>query len=216
MGFSIIDCPQRSEAWFAARCGRVTASEARDMLATIKSGEAAARRDLRVRKVVERLTGKPQDDGYVNDVMLRGVELEADAMKAYEALTGNLASSVGFLAHTELMAGGSPDGVIGDFEGLVELKCPKSATHFGYLRSGGVPSDHRPQLLHLLWLTGCQWIDFLSFDPRFPKAMQTFHVRLERNDGAMAEYDKKIRAFLDEIDREVAAAKGWSVLEETA
>jgi hypothetical protein len=218
MGFSIIDTPQRSEAWFAARCGRLTASCAKEMLATIKTGEAAARRDLRTRLVVERLTGQPQDDGYVNDVMRRGTELEPDALAAYEALTGNLASSVGFLAHVDLFAGGSPDGVIGDFEGLVELKCPKSATHFGYLRGdAAVPPEHLAQLTHLLWLTGCPWIDFLSYDPRFPKKLQTFYVRLERDEKAIEEYDAKVRAFLDEVDREVSAAQGWDVLlKETA
>jgi hypothetical protein len=210
--FAIIDVPQRSEEWFAARAGRLTASNARDMLATIKSGEAAARRDLRMRLVVERLTGTAQDDGYVNDAMQRGIELEPDALAAYESLSGNLASAVGFLAHTDLMAGGSPDGVIGDFDGLVELKCPKSATHFGYLRNGVVPVDYLPQLTHLLWLTGCPWIDFLSYDPRFPKKLQTFYVRLERDEKAIEEYDAKVRAFLDEVDREVSAAQGWDVL----
>jgi hypothetical protein len=217
MGFTIVETAQRSPEWFAARAGRLTASCAKDMLATIKSGEAAARRDLRTRLVVERLTGAPQEDGFQNEAMKRGAELEPDALAAYEALTGNLASSVGFLAHTELMAGGSPDGVIGDFEGLVELKCPKSATHFSYLRGDGkAPSEHLPQLTHLLWLTGCAWIDFLSFDPRFPKAMRTFYVRVARDEKVMAEYDVKVRAFLDEVDREVSATQGWQVLQETA
>lgn len=216
MGFTIINCEQRTPEWFAARAGRLTASNAKDMLATIKSGEAAARRDLRTRLVVERLTGEPQDDTYVNDAMQRGIELEPDALVAYEVLSGNLATAVGFLAHTGLMAGGSPDGVIGDFEGLVELKCPKSATHFSYLRNGVVPAEHLAQLTHLLWLTGCPWIDFLSFDPRFPKELQTFYVRLERDEQAIEAYDAKVRAFLEEVDREVAAAQGWRALKETA
>lgn len=212
--FTIIDAPQRSEDWFQARCGRLTASCAKDMLAEIKTGESAKRRDLRMRLVVERLTGRYQEDGYVNDLMARGTELEPDALKAYEALTGNLASSVGFLAHTELMAGGSPDGVIGDFEGLVELKCPKSATHWGYLRSSGLPAEHLAQLTHLLWLTEVPWIDFLSFDPRFPAKMQTFLMRLTRDDAEMAAYDAKVRTFLGEVDREVVAAQGWDILRE--
>lgn len=214
MGFTIIDAPQRSEEWFKARCGRVTASQARDMLASIKTGEAAARRDLRTRLVVERLTGEPQDDTYQNDAMARGVELEPDALRAYEALTGNLASAVGFLAHVDLMAGGSPDGVIGHFEGLVELKCPKSATHWGYLRNNlGAPAEHLPQLTHLLWLTGCKWIDFLSYDPRFPKEMQTFYVRVHRSEVDIEGYAHKLCKFLEEVDREVAATQGWRVME---
>jgi hypothetical protein len=219
MAFTIIDAEQRTPAWFAARAGRLTASCAREMLATVQKGEAAARRDLRARLVVERLTGLPEDDGtgYVNGAMQWGLDHEQDALAAYEALTGNLATSVGFLAHTELMAGASPDGVIGDFDGLVELKCPKSATHFSYLRgSVAAPAEHLAQLTHLLWLTGCPWVDFLSFDPRFPNALQTFYVRVKREDVDVDGYGAKATAFLEEVDREVAAAKGWSVLQQTA
>ncbi len=215
--FAVLDVEQRSIEWRAARSGRLCASDARDMLATIKSGEAAARRDLRVRLTVERLTGNPQDDLFINDAMQWGIDHEADALAAYEAQTGLLASSVGFLAHTELPAGGSPDGVIGDFDGLVELKCPKSATHYGYLRGNGKPpAEHVAQLTHLLWLTGCPWIDFLSFDPRFPADMQTFYVRVNRADVDIAAYDTAVRAFLSEVDREVAAMSGFSILQETA
>ncbi len=217
MSFAVMDCDQRTPAWRALRAGRLCASDAKSMLATIKGGEAAARRDLRVRLTVERLTGIPQDDLFVNDAMQWGIDHEADALAAYEAQTGLLASSVGFLAHTELSAGGSPDGVIGDFDGLVELKCPKSATHYGYLRGNGKPpAEHVAQLTHLLWLTGCPWIDFLSFDPRFPADMQTFYVRLKSADVDLAAYDVTVRAFLAEIDTEVAAMRGFTVLKETA
>jgi hypothetical protein len=216
MAFRIIDAPQRSLEWFKARAGKLTASCAKDMMATIKSGEAAARRDLRTRLVVERLTGEPEERSFVNDAMQWGVDHEADALAAYEALTGNLATGVGFLLHTDLQAGGSPDGVIGDFDGLIELKCPKSATHWGYLRAGTAPAEHMAQLTHMLWLTECPWIDFLSFDPRFPKDLQTFYLRVAREDVDLADYDKKVRAFLDEVQREVDAAKGWKILQETA
>jgi hypothetical protein len=214
MGFTIHDVPQRSGEWFKARCGRLTASAAKDMLSEVKSGESAKRRDLRMRLVVERLTGEWEVDGFKSVDMQRGVELEPDALKGYEALTGNLVSSVGFLSHNELMAGGSPDGVIGDFAGLVELKCPKSATHWGYLRSSGLPAEHVAQLTHLLWLTDVPWIDFLSFDPRFPKKMQTFLMRLNRDEAQIAAYDAKVRAFLKEVDIEVVAAQGWDILRE--
>ncbi len=217
MTFTVLDCDQRTQAWRLLRAGRLCASDAKHMLATIKSGEAASRRDLRVRLTVERLTGLPQDEPFINDAMEWGISHEADALAAYEAQTGLLASSVGFLAHTELPAGGSPDGVIGDFDGLVELKCPKSATHYGYLRGNGKPpAEHVAQLTHLLWLTGCPWIDFLSFDPRFPADMQTFYVRVNRADVDLKAYDEAVRAFLGEVDREVAAMRGLDVLKEVA
>jgi hypothetical protein len=94
------------------------------MLATIKSGEAAARRDLRMQLVCERLTGFPQEDGYVNAAMQRGIDLESTALAAYEAITGTLALTTGFLSHTSLLAGCSLDGHVGDYDTVVSLKCP--------------------------------------------------------------------------------------------
>jgi len=104
---------QRTHEWFTLRLGRLTASDAKDMLATIKSGEAAARRDLRMRLVCERLTGQPAEDTYTNADMQRGVELEGAALQAYQSRTGQLVDTrVGFISHDDCAAGCSPDGVI--------------------------------------------------------------------------------------------------------
>lgn len=214
VSFTIHDCEQRSPEWFAARLGRLTGSNAADMLTTIRSGEAAARRDLRMRLVCERLTGNPCDEPYTNAAMQRGIEYEPHAFAAYEALTGSVVKRSGFLSHNSLMAGCSLDGHVDGYTGIVELKCPKSATHFRYLREGGIPREHLPQMLHNLWITGAAWCDFLSFDDRFPPHMQTYLVRVERDELGIAAYGAKARAFLEEVDREVAAAHGWRVLEQ--
>lgn len=216
--FTVIDVPQRSPEWFTARLGRLTGSCAKDMLATIKSGEAAARRDLRVRLAVERLTGRPQEREYVNAEMQRGIELEPAALAAYEALTGQFAETTGFLAHTSLMAGCSLDGHIGDFEGLVSLKCPKSATHLGYWRAGGMPAEYVPQMLHELWITGAQYYDFLSYDDRFEAPLDVYYARTLRDDleDQIATYATKAIAFLAEIDAEVQGVRGLAQRVEVA
>lgn len=199
----VIDCEQRSDVWRKARVGMFTASCASEMMATIKSGEAAARRDLRVRLVCERLTGEPQEDGYVSASMARGTDKEPDALMAYEAMTGNLARPCGFVAHDTLPAGCSPDGVIGDFDGLLELKCPKTATHLSYLKAKTVPRDYLFQIVHSLWITGAQYCDFVSFDDRLPPTLQVFHVRVPRNQAEIDSYELMARAFLAEIDKEL-------------
>lgn len=203
--FTVVEAEQRSPQWFAARLGRLTGSRAGDMLAAIKSGEAAARRDLRMQLVCERLTGQLQEDGYTNAVMQRGIDLEPVAFAAYEGLTGHLVARSGFLAHTEHLAGCSLDGHIGDFEGILELKCPKAATHYRYLRANEIPSDHLAQMTHNLWISGAGWCDFVSFDDRFPPALQVFRTRLVRDEAAIAAYEKKALAFLAEVAAEVAA-----------
>lgn len=207
--FQVIDVEQRSQLWFAARAGRLTGSRAKDVLATIKTGEAAARRDYRMELVCERLTGTVQEDGFVSPAMQRGVECEPLAFAAYEALTGQMAERSGFLAHDTHLVGVSLDGHIGDFTGLLEVKCPKSATHLRYLRDGGIPSEHKAQLTHALWVTGAAWLDFLSFDNRLPEGLQTFLVRVTPKDVDIPEYEKKALAFLEEVATEVSALRGW-------
>lgn len=206
----IIDVPQRSAEWHQARLGKLTASRAADMMATIKTGEAAARRDLRVQLVVERLTGVAQEDAYVNAAMQRGIDKEAEALAAYEALTGQLARPVGFVAHDTLPAGCSPDGLVGA-DGLLELKCPKSATHLSYLRGRTLPREYVYQIQHSLWITGARWADFLSFDDRFPSDLQVFYLRVMRSEADVSAYELIARKFLDEVDQELAAVQALRV-----
>lgn len=206
--FTIVDAEQRSPEWFAARLGRLTGSRAADMLATIKTGEAAARRDLRMQLVCERLTQTLQEDGFVNAAMQRGIDCEPLAFSAYESLTGNVAHRTGFLAHNTLAIGCSLDGHVGDFAGILEVKCPKSATHLGYLKSTKVPSAYLPQITHNLWVTGAAWCDFLSFDDRFPPALQTVLIRHDRNEQEITSYALAADLFLSEVEAEVKAVKG--------
>ena len=202
MGFTVIDAPQRSEAWIQARLGRLTASRAADMLASIKSGEAAARRNLRVQLVLERITGRSMESGYQSQAMLNGIAREADALRRYEAVTGRLVRRTGFLSHDSLMAGASLDGHLGDFAVVVETKSPEAATHLEYLKTGQVPSAYQKQILHQLWITGATSADFLSFHPDFPERLQLLLVAVPRDEQAIAAYDKAARAFLSEVDTE--------------
>ncbi len=107
----------------------------------------------------------------------------------------------------EIQVGCSLDGHVGDFAGIVEVKCPKSATHLGYLRGGKVPAAYLPQITHNLWVSGAAWCDFLSFDDRFPVDLQTFLVRVEAQDVDIEGYAKTALAFLAEVDTEVAAMR---------
>ena len=207
MTFTVSMAEQRSDQWFQSRLGRLTGSRAADALATIKSGEAAARRDYRMQLVCERLTNQLQEDGYVNAAMQRGIDLEPVAFAAYEAETGAVVRRSGFLSHNTHMAGCSLDGDVGEFAGILEVKCPKSATHLGYIRHGTVPSKYVPQITHNLWVSGAQWCDFVSFDDRFPEALQLFRVRVERDAKAISEYEAKALAFLAEVEREVEAVR---------
>ena len=203
----IHDVVQRSSEWAALRLGRLTSSRACDMLATIKSGEAAARRNLRVQLALERITGRCQENGYVSKEMERGAALECEAVAAYEAETGQLLSPIGFLAHDELLAGCSPDAMVGDIVGCVELKCPKAAIHLEYWRTETIPKDYAAQIQHILWISGAAWCDFVSYQPEFPAPLRLKITRVEASEIDFKAYELLVRMFLADVDREVEAIR---------
>ena len=192
---------QRTPEWFAARIGRATASRAADILAVIKSGEAASRRQFRAQLVCERLTGIPYES-YVNGAMLHGIEQEPFARICFEAKTGATVREVGFIAHPELMAGCSPDGEIGT-DGLLEAKCPTTAEHIDALLTGMAPK-HIPQVQFQLWITGRQFVEFVSYDPRMPERMQLYVQRVRRDDKYISMLEVEVRKFLGEVDKTIA------------
>lgn len=191
---------QRSPAWHQLRSGRVNGSTAKDVLAKIAKGEAAARRDLRVQLALETVLGTScEDSTYVNADMQRGIDLEAEARAAYEMQTGHIVRECGYLSSITRQIGLSPDGVVGDFEGLVELKVPRSATHWSYLENGGT-GLHQAQLTHaLLVCHDVQWIDFVSYDPRFPAGLQLVVAHITRDMLKIDDYSVALDQFLTEV-----------------
>lgn len=210
MNFSIVDVAQRSPEWFAARCGRLTSSHADCLFkeGRKKGEESYLLRDLRIRLALERLTGRSQDDdAFQTDAMRRGIEREADARLAYEAATGHMVREAGFLSHVAHMVGTSLDGYVGEFDGVVELKCPKSTTHIGYLESKTIPADYLPQIRHHVWVTGAQWCDFVSFDDRLPEDLQLVIYRVSRAELDIPGYERIALAFLKSVEAKAEAIR---------
>lgn len=201
--FTVIDCEQRSPQWFAARAGRLTGSAAADMTRTTKSGVSASRKHLRMRLALERITGQPQERAFTTAAVERGREKEPFAAGRYEAETGCILEPLGFLSMGPIMAGCSLDSFVHGRKGIVEIKCPESATHYEYLRTRQIPSDYRWQCIHNLWVTGAEFADFISFDDRFPEDLQYLHVRLERKEREIEAYEAEVNKFLAEVTVEV-------------
>jgi predicted phage-related endonuclease len=193
---------QGSKEWLQARCGKATASRFCDVVAKIRTGEAAARKQYRAQLLCERLTGLPVES-FVNAAMQWGRQQEPVARALYEAITGDLVSEVGFIPHAELMAGASPDGLIGD-DGCIEIKCPTTAVHLDTLMKG-MAAEHHAQVQGVLWITGRQWCDFVSFDPRLPEPMQLYMQRIERDEIYIARLEEEIVLFLGELEAAIAA-----------
>ena len=193
---------QGSPQWFADRLGKVTASRVADVIAKTKSGASTSRENYCVELALERLTGNRQES-FSNDAMKWGTETEPLARAAYEARTGALVDEVGMVLHPTIeLTGASPDGLI-DGDGLLEIKCPKSATHASTLLSGKPDGKYITQMMWQMACTGRQWCDFVSFDPRFPADLQLFIKRIPRDDAKIAEIEAEVIKFLAEVDETV-------------
>jgi putative phage-type endonuclease len=192
------DCmEQRTEEWFAARLGKVTASRVADVLAKIKSGESASRKNYKMELVVQRLTGKV-GESFTNAAMEWGTEQEPFARMAYEAHTGTFVKEEGFVDHPTIEGFGcSPDGIVG--EGLIEIKCPNTANHIETILENKAPSKYIPQMQCQMACTGAKWCDFVSFDPRVPEDLQLFVVRVERDQEYIDSMEVEVKQFLSEV-----------------
>lgn len=199
-----MNAPQGTAAWLQERAGFATASRLADVMAKIKTGEAASRANYRAELVAQRLTGQVQES-FTNAAMTHGTETEPFARAAYEIKFGTIVNECGFIHHPVIeWSGASPDGLI-DQDGLIEIKCPNTATHIDYLLKGVVPAKYQPQMLWQMACTGRQWCDFASYDPRMPKELQLFVVRFERDDEKIKEAEIAVIEFLNEVQQTVEA-----------
>lgn len=194
---------QGSADWHAMRLGKVTASRVADVIAKTKTGWGAGRANYMAQLVAERLTGNVADS-FTNAAMQRGTETEPQARFAYEFRTDAVVEQIAFVPHPAIeMSGASPDGLVGT-EGLVEIKCPNTATHIETLRTGKIAEKYVTQMMWQMACTGRQWCDFVSFDPRMPESMALWIHRVERDDELVAYLEKHVTEFLAELDTTVA------------
>ncbi len=195
---------QRSDEWFAARCGKVTASRMADMTAKTKTGWGASRANYMAQLVVERLTEQCAES-YTNAAMQWGNDMEPQARAAYEFMTDIEVEEIGFVDHPSInMAGASPDGLCGE-DGLLEIKCPNSATHIDTLLGSEIAEKYIKQMQFQMACTDRQWCDFVSFDPRLPADLQIHITRIQRDDEAIKELEKEAKAFLHEVNDKLIA-----------
>lgn len=190
---------QGSEEWKLARCGSLGASRIADATAKIKSGYGASRANLMAELLTERLTGVPTE-GFTNAAMQWGIDHEDEARTAYEFRADVTVVPVGLIRHMNIKGThASPDGLVGD-NGLVEIKCPQTATHLETLL-GAPPADkYIKQMQWQMACAECAWCDFVSFDPRLPEEMRLHIARVKRDDKLIDDLSNEVISFLAELD----------------
>ena len=193
---------QRTPEWFAARLGKGTASRISDIIGKTQSGYSASRANYMALLICERLTGAAAES-YSNAAMQHGTDTEPMALSAYEAAQGVLVQAEGFVTHPSIeQSGASPDALVGD-SGLLEIKCPNTATHLDTLLAKKMPSKHRPQVQWQMACTGRHWCDFLSYDPRLPERLQMFVVREVYDPVYVAGLETEVVKFLGEMESKI-------------
>lgn len=189
---------QGSEEWFKARCGVVTASRFGDIMASIRNGEAAARYNYKAEIIAERLTGIPTQS-FSSSAMQWGTDHEDEAREVYKAIYGIEVEQTGLEKIGELV-GASPDGLVGR-DGLLEIKCPNTATHIQTLLANEMPKKHYPQVQGQMWVTGRKWCDFMSYDPRLDEKNAVFITRVERDEDYIKLLSDSVASFIHEVDK---------------
>lgn len=199
---------QGTDEWRRQRAGKVTSSRVYDILPG-KSGYKAARKNYMAELVIERLTGEPQDNGFTSAAMQWGIDTEPLARSDYEAINGVMVEETGFTEHPDILGfGGSPDGLVGD-DGILEIKCPNSATHIDTIQSGKIKDQYFYQLSANIMVTGRKWGDFYSFDPRFPDNLCRFQERFYLSESTEVYIRQEVTKFLDELETAVKELEAY-------
>ena len=203
-----IDCEQRSAEWFAARCGRITASHMAELFAYSKAKgketvELKERANYRMKLLAERLTGQVTSN-FVTNEMKWGQEQEEYARSAYEVKHNVFVEEIGFAVHPIYeFAGASPDGLVGDKSGL-EIKCLTTARHLEIWKSREVPQEYADQIQ---WNMVCcerdKW-DFVCFDSRLPAHLQLLVIPVAYDEKRVEELEAEVCKMNAEVEQMIA------------
>jgi len=146
-------------------------------------------------KIVMRILGVDFSDEYESWDMKRGTELESDAVLLYERYNYiELPEKKRIWHHEYDYVSGEPDGLVGD-DGLIEIKCPRRKWHLANLRDGTQVSNYMNQMQGYMWITGREWCDFISYDPRFPKDLRMYVQRVDRDEEIISMIEDRCIEF---------------------
>lgn len=193
---------QRTEDWYNDRVGKVTASRIGDVMAKTKTGVSASRKNYASQLVCEIMTGK-REEGFQSAAMLHGIETEKEARKEYELETFNIVEECGFIQAPDIeRSGASPDGLIG-VEGVLEIKCPNTATHIETMLTGVIDIKYIYQIQWQMYCSGRKWCHFVSYDNRMPEGLRIYIIYVERDDKMIETIKSEVIKLIEEVEETV-------------
>lgn len=200
-------CEQGSEEWLNMRKGKVTASRVKDVLTKGRGNSPSKTAESYMMELIaEVLTGQSKPF-FENDAMRWGTETEPQARAMYEINNDFVTvKEVAFVEHNE-QVGISPDGLVGD-NGLLEIKAPNTTTQLKRALSKSYSSDYKAQIQMQLWVTGREWCDFVSFDPRLDCGASYLQERVFRDEDYIKEMEEKVTAFTEKMNETIKLLTG--------
>lgn len=196
-GPRIIDAPQGTDEWRAARCGVVTASRFSDVLA---GGEGKSRERYLRELAGEVLSGIPMET-FRNKAMEHGNEIEPQARANYEIVAGCEVAQVGFIRNGRV--GCSPDGLV-DPDGAVEIKRVNPVDLIDRMFRG-TGENHIAQCQGTMMVTGRKWVELCSFYPGFPLERR----KAKRDESYIARLKVGLEVFVEDLDALVASIRAY-------
>ncbi|NNF96879.1 MAG: hypothetical protein HKM94_08145 [Halobacteria archaeon] len=197
----ILMMEQRTEEWFEARRGRITASRMGDIF-----GSNLKRLSYMHELAAEILTGEQARIGFNSPYTAWGKRQEPKARDWYVFSSEYEVEQVGLIINDETGAASSPDGLSGD-SGVLEIKCPESpVNHIEVLNTGRIPEKYIYQTYGHIWVSGREWCDYVSYDPRMPENIQGCTIRAKRTDEIVTANTKTQTELLDSF------ARGYGVI----
>lgn len=195
---------QRTDEWYAARCGLITASEVK-LLVTEKKLKKAAndKSGAHVWELAAQRINNYVEPSYESFDMARGKEDEEDALILYNQHYAPV-ERCGFVTNDEwgFTLGYSPDGLIGD-DGLIEAKsrCQKYQleTICDYLPIRKIPEEFMLQIQTGLMATRRKWCDFISYGNGQPMVV----IRVEPDLEVQRAIEEASRATEKEIAEKI-------------
>jgi len=194
---------QRSKEWHTIRKGSIGGTRVKQVF---------AKNNLPlIDELIAERHSEAIEEGFVNDAMQRGIDLEPVAIAEFQERTDLFVDTFGLVTNEKFKGCHlSPDGLILDGAGVpmsgVEVKCPSTKKHVEYIRTNRVPAEYKYQVYHYFAI--CDTIEsmnFVSYDPRFE--IRPIHiVTINREDiiEELKDYEKGLLKFIEKLDKNEA------------
>lgn len=205
----IVNCIQGSEDWESLRRGKPTASRFKDILTPAKLELSTSAKTYAIELAAERL-GIQSEPALPSFEMMRGTEMEPDAVIDYERRKGVECQQVGFVYPDETTDWGcSPDRLLPGNR-ILEVKCPKIETLIDY-HLNGFPKIYRLQVQGQLWITGAGSCDFYAYHPDIEPFEETIYPEpkvFKALDNVMPQFVALVEKIQSQIQTREAVFNG--------